>query len=130
MRLKKYPITILALLLFTIITKAQSIDCQKFKTGTFKLVHQGNETIIKRVGNFQLEYYNKDTTPLIFSVKWIGNCTYTLLPTKSTLNKNPQFPKNGVVTVNIIKVSKSSYTMRATSNFHDKVFVSEIIKLK
>lgn len=130
MYLSKHLTLALAILLSSIVAKAQSIDCSKFKTGTFKLINQDKETIIKRDGNSQFEYYDKATTPTTFSVKWIDDCTYTLRPSKSTFAKYPEIPKNALLTAKIIKVSKSSYTIRATSNFSDKVAIYEIIKLK
>ena len=60
-------------------SKAQTIDCKKFKNGTFKMTYEGKKGIIKRYQGIQEEYLNGDGKPtMVFQVKWINDCMYTL----------------------------------------------------
>ena len=121
------------LLLATILNVcAQTINCKKFKNGTFKMTYLGKNGIVKRKGNIQDEYYNGEKTPsLSFTVKWIDNCTYTLTPTEATRKLNPEIPKDGVMTVKITKTTTSSYSCSSAFNFNKtKVFNSELTLIK
>jgi len=107
----------------------QSKDCSKFKNGTFKLVDSKLENyIIVRKGKHQTESYADKK--MKFIVKWIDDCTYTLTPTKKTMRKNPNLPKDGVLTVTIIEVKEISYIQTSTSNFSTEALTKEMIKIK
>jgi hypothetical protein len=121
-------IPICTLSLFMVI--AQSMDCTKFRNGTFKMVNDGTTTIIERNGNKQLEFYNGSKAPTSLIVNWVDDCTYTLKPTEETLKKLPGIPKEALLTVKIIKVSNNTYIQTSTSNFSELVLTSEVIKIK
>lgn len=119
---------------FTLSTSVfgQTMDCKKFKEGTFKTLPQDDapETTIVRKGNIQKEKTKgkKGTSELI--VKWIDDCTYTLTPTEKTLKKSPGLPENMVLTVTITEVREHSYMQTTTCNVFDFKVSFEIFKIK
>jgi len=133
----KYFILSLALLLCGIVTHAQTsdqpkaTDCRKFRNGTFKIVDEklGNFTIVRK-GDTQVETKEGDTGSIVFQVKWIDDCTYTLTPGETFRKKFPQIPSNAILTVNIIKTTANSYTQRSTANFTSFAIDSEMVKVR
>ncbi len=106
----------------------QTPDCSKFKNGTFLLVGYDEKNYrIVRNGKHQTESF-KDLT-FEFTVKWIDDCTYTVTPTKETIEQNPDFPKDGFITVKITEVKENSYIQSSTSNFSEEVLKSEMVKI-
>lgn len=69
------------LLLLFVITitscSAQSKDCSKFKTGTFKY-SDNNDWVITRTDSVQIEVNNKDHVKYIGIINWVSDCKYTL----------------------------------------------------
>lgn len=110
----------------------QTMDCKKFKEGTFKTLPQDGvpETTIVRKGNLQKEKTQGKKGSSELTVKWIDDCTYTLTPTEKTLKKSPALPKNMVLTVTITEVREHSYLQTTTSNFSDFKLTFEIFKIK
>ncbi|MEO8515157.1 MAG: hypothetical protein ABI426_00350 [Flavobacterium sp.] len=78
---------IMPVLLFSVISFAQENKCSKYKNGTFKLLDQANNVtyIIERNGNKQYEQIEGEKTKIDFDVNWISDCSYTLHPTKETI---------------------------------------------
>ena len=64
-----------------------------------------------------------------FNIEWINDCTYTVTPTATTIDRNRDVLKAGTMTVKIVKTTDSSYTqkVRVTSNpkfrRYDEVYV-------
>ncbi|MBS1536584.1 MAG: hypothetical protein JST20_02400 [Bacteroidetes bacterium] len=107
----------------------KTLDCSKFKNGTFKILNPALKGYtIKRNGNIQIESYKENEQ--VYKIEWIKDCTYTLTPTEETLKKTPNFPKTGVLTIKIIQVKPNSYIQTTSSNFSSQVQTSEIIKIK
>lgn len=107
----------------------QTPDCSKFKNGTFLLVGDNDRNyMIVRKGKHQKESY-KDLT-FEFTVKWIDDCTYTLAPTKKTLELNPDFAMDGIITVKITEVKENSYIQSSSSNFTEGVLTSEMVRVE
>jgi hypothetical protein len=110
--------------------KAQILDCQKFRNGTFKMTYEGKKGIIKRYKDVQEEYLNGDGKPtMIFSVKWINDCTYTLTPTAATRKSLPDIPKDAIMTVNIIRTTANGYTYSATYSWDKKKVYNNTLTL-
>jgi hypothetical protein len=111
---------------------SQSLNCAQFKNGTFKIAAdaRSGETILVRNGNTQIETNQNTKESSEFTVKWIDDCTYTLTPTKKTLEKYSNMPENACLTVKITAVKKNSYLQTSTSNFSDFVMNCEVIKIK
>ncbi len=116
------------------ITKApsQNLGCEKFKNGTFFIPADSivPKTTLIRKGNRQKEIVDHVYGNTEFIVKWVDDCTYTLAPTKKTFKKHPEFPKNGVLTVQIIEVKENSYVQISSSNFSDMKITMEVIRVK
>jgi hypothetical protein len=118
------------LLIISFDSKAQNTDCKKFKNGTFKMTFEGKKGLIKRYGNVQEEYLNGDGKPtMVFHVKWISDCAYTLTPTAATRKSLPDIPKNAVMTVNIIKTMATGYTYAATYSWDKKKIYNNTLTL-
>lgn len=102
-------------LLFSIIGFSQT-NCAKFKNGTFKLTDPKSKEvcIITRDGNKQTERMEQSDDTYDFEIAWTDDCTYTVTPTPSTAQRNPEVLKSGVMTVKIIKTKKDSYTQKVT----------------
>jgi hypothetical protein len=91
-------------------------NCAKFKNGTFKLTDPKSKEvcIITRDGNKQTERMEQSDETYDFEIAWTDDCTYTVTPTPSTAQRNPEVTKSGVMTVKIIKTKKDSYTQKVT----------------
>ena len=129
--MKTFLFTATFFLLLSLALRAQSPDCQKFKNGSFKMESNGITSFIKRKGNRQSETSPTRTGAYHFKVRWINDCTYTLVPTKATL-KEPLFrklPKNAMLTVTIIEVKENSYIQTSTANFIDIALTSEVFSI-
>lgn len=114
---------VIFLLVFAVsgIAQAQTANCKRFRTGTFKMTYEGKNGIIKRTADVQEEYLNGSGSPtMTFAINWLNDCSYTLTPTATTRKKFPEIPKNGVMTVQIIKTTATSYTYTATYSWDKK----------
>jgi hypothetical protein len=127
----KIILNLITLSFLTTISHAQINSCSLFRNGKFKTTYNGTTAIVDRKGTQQSEYFirGRDTIRLDFTVKWIDDCIYTLTPDSEAFKKNPKMPKNAVITVKITDPKTNSYTQTATSNFSDKIFISEMILL-
>lgn len=96
---------------------SQAVDCASVREGTFTLVdiQVGNSTLI-RDGQYQYEIQDGSTDTTVFEVTWVDSCTYTLKPTAETLTKNPNWPKNLLLTFAIREVNEKGYTFEANNN--------------
>jgi len=107
---------------------AQTTNCKNFREGTFQMNFKGKAILIKRYGNIQYEYLNNAQKPtMIFDVKWINDCTYTLKPTAATLKAFRLLPKNALLTVKIGKTTPRSYFHTTSNNYSKEVISSEIV---
>lgn len=125
------------ILLFFFVTSStclfgQTMDCKKFKDGTFKTLPQDGApvTTIVRKGDIQKEKTQGKRGSSELIVKWIDDCTYTLTPTEKTLKKSPGLPKNMILTVEITEVKEHSYMQTTTCNVFDFKLSFEIFKIK
>lgn len=119
----------LTLLWMTITSYGQTPDCSRFKNGTFTMINsEFKNYTIERKGQFQTETYQGKSSE--FAVEWVDACTYRLVPTKKTLEQNPEYPRGGVVTVKIIEVKENSYVQTSTSNFSPVTMTTEFMKIK
>jgi hypothetical protein len=96
------------------------------------LSYGGKTLIVERSGSRQKEYYIKlkDSLSMAFDVRWLNECTYTLVPAKETFEKYPKLPKNGLLTVEITQTTSDSYTGKVSSNFSDTSVVYKFIKIR
>lgn len=106
-------------------------DCKSFKNGKFKIVDpEVGTSYIERKGSKQLEYGESSKLRLEFQVKWIDQCTYTLKLDRILENPDGiEFPKDMVVTVEILSTSDDSYRQRSTSDLYDISIETEVIRI-
>ena len=124
------------LLLLTAFGYSQSMDCARFKEGTFKFTDPATKKvcIIKRTGNIQTEKMEDTEEVYDFDLVWIDDCTYTLSPTAATAARNKDVLKSGTMTVKITKTKENSYIqhVKVANNpkFRriDEVFLVEVSK--
>ena len=128
MRNQLYCQSVFIILPLLITACSSPSDCQKFRNGKFKMIFDGHTTIITRSGNTQIE--RREGVESTLNVKWANDCTYILTPTKETLKKLPEIPKDAFVKVEIRKVNEDSYVQSSTSSFSDKVLSAEIFRIK
>ena len=122
-----------ALLLASISVIAQKGECKKLKNGKFKIVDQdlGVDFFIERKGPKQVEYSDAIKARMIFEVKWISDCTYTLVLDKIINNEaNIEYPDGLIITVEVLEVKKDSYLQRTSSNMHDLIQEKEVFKVR
>lgn len=102
---------ILLVLLFSAVSYAQENKCGKYKNGTFKLIDKEHNIsyIIERNGNKQYEQIVGNKDKVDFDVTWTSDCTYTLHPSKETIEiLNADF----TLIVNIIEIKEHSLVLR------------------
>jgi len=117
------------LLFFCIYAHAQVKNCSSFREGTFKMEFKGKSILIKRYGNVQYEYLNNaQVATMVFTVKWINDCTYTLKPDAATLKKFEFLPKNALLTVKILKTTANSYFHSMSNNYSKEIISSELVR--
>lgn len=120
------------LIAFSSFVHAQSLDCEKFKFGNYVIPDStiGN-TLLQREGNKQFEYVEKLGVRLLYKVKWLDECTYTLQRKKIIENPtNIEFPKNLIVKVEILETREKSYLARISTNLYDLVLEVEIHQIE
>ena len=109
--------------------KAQKANCGKFHNGTFKMTYDGKTDTVIRAGAMQTELFN-GTNKGTFNVKWVDDCSYTLIPTPETIKNNPGMPANMVVTVTLSNADKKACTQTITNNLTAEVITMHVEKIK
>jgi len=101
---------------------SQSKGCEHLKNGTFKVTDPASKKvcIIKRNGNLQTERMEESSETYDFDLAWVDDCTYTISPTASTLSRNRDVAKAGLMTVRIINAKDSTYTQKVTVSTNKK----------
>jgi hypothetical protein len=118
---------ILILSLTVLNCTAQSKDCTRFKTGTFKYADpELKDWIVTRTDTVQIEKNSKTGRTLIGKVEWVSDCEYDLTfidvnsPNKEILGKK--------VNVNILNTNKNSYESYGVSG--EETAKSTLIKIE
>ncbi len=109
---------------------AQKPGCKIFHEGKFRTVNQGKELNFTRKGNLQVQYFEKEKEPTIYTVKWIDDCTLTLTPDKKAVAKLKGVPANAVLTQKMVSTNATSYTHLTSANFTKRTITGEIYKIK
>ncbi len=111
---------------------AQTAACKKFRYGTFRMITEGKSVIVKRYGNMQEETVEGANFPkMVFTVKWLNDCSYELTPTATTRKSYPEMPKIATMTATILKTTANSYLCSSVFSFDKtKVFKSQLTLLK
>ena len=106
------------------------LNCKQYHNGTFKTTYFQKTIIIKRSGDTQLEYVNKQKTPIAYKVKWLSDCTYTLTPTSETARRHHDIKKNTVLTVDIVQQNTRSFTQVVSANYSNAKVNLEVYPIK
>ncbi|MGY3792181.1 hypothetical protein [Aquimarina sp. 433] len=119
---------LLTLLLSTITgCYAQSKDCSKFKTGTFKYPNDNSSFVITRNDSIQVEFDKKNNFKMVGSVEWLSDCQYKLTYTEVSDPRASSLV--GVsFTVDITSASDNTYKYHAYDN--EKEIKGKMIKIK
>jgi hypothetical protein len=105
---------VIILLAVSFVSDAQSMDCTKLKSGTFKTADEGQgEMIITRKGKTQTEENQATGLKLSMDINWTSDCSYELKNVKVVKGVAP-FPifEDAVLYNEIIEVNNKSYRVR------------------
>ncbi len=91
------------------------INCENFREGTF--IYQDYEGVkVCRTLNEQTEIIG-DTLITSFSIKWVSDCSYLLIPQKVIYKSKENVLPHDTIQVDIIEVlSDKSYRYKAITN--------------
>lgn len=97
-------------LLFSTLSFSQE-KCSKYKNGTFRLIDKEHNLtfIIERNGNKQYEEIEGKNDKVDFDVTWTSDCTYTLHPSKETIDI---LKADFTLIVDIIEIKEHSLVLR------------------
>jgi hypothetical protein len=93
------------------LTQQQKTDCQRFRTGTFKMISYSTNTeyIVVRDEKIQKEKDNKSAMDL--KIKWLNDCSYEISPADGS----KQGPVKIKVTLSNIHGDTCDYIARPTN---------------
>lgn len=118
-----------SLILISLSSYSQTKNCKDFKNGKFTIFSENGNSTIERKGSKQIEYGEKSKLKILFTVNWVSDCTYTLILKKVVSNPSGiDFPKDMIVTVEIMETKQNSYVQKSTSNLFSKVLISELFR--
>lgn len=109
----KTILTIFFGLFITLMCKSQTLDCEKFKTGTFytKQVPEYGYTV--RTEKTQTSFYKKNNMEITWQIKWTSDCTYELT-FDSEKNGDGVFKKGDKIVVTITAIDGDCFSFKAT----------------
>lgn len=125
----------ITILLFLVASFAfgQKLDCQKFKTGKFKIIDPKEGTIVSVRTDSSLTFYNtKARLRTKYDLEWINECTFTLKNFKIIENPNNLHPlqKGIVYTCEIVEIKKNSFFERCTESIFNLVRQEEVFLIE
>jgi hypothetical protein len=106
------------------------LDCRPLRTGTFKTTIKGKTTVMERTATTESDYLDGAVVPVIYKIKWTGDCSYTLTPTPQTLKLHPEIRKDAVFTVETYLKNTYSYTQVLSANYSKAKTNIEVYKVK
>jgi hypothetical protein len=98
-------------LLLAVTVSSQTLDCKKFKTGTFYYPQIPDQGYTVRDKNVQTSYYKNGMTAT-WNVKWTGDCTFDLTFEKAD-NSDAFFKKGDKISVTITTVDGDCYSFKS-----------------
>ncbi len=106
-------------------------DCEKFKTGRFKLDDptSGFESIIERNDSIQIERNITMNTVSKYYITWKSPCEYALEMISGS-DKLMEVPKNRTLNVKIISTKADQYTFEAWIEGIDHISTQTVKKIK
>ncbi|MCB2406971.1 hypothetical protein [Hymenobacter lucidus] len=123
--LQKLLLTV-ALLAFGGAAQAQQASpaaCRTVRTGHFRVPSDdkvSQDSFVERGPDSQIETAEAGKLKLLYSVKWLDDCTYELRFVKTLKgSREYELPPDAVLTVHILEVTDKAYTSSVTSSFSD-----------
>jgi hypothetical protein len=107
-------------------------NCNDVRTGRFLLRDKiSGETTIYRTEWIQREENDKFGIITEDSVKWINDCTYTLIPYR-VIKNNSKIPieTDFKLQIEIVEVKEKSYRQKTTSLITGEIFTNEVMIVK
>ena len=119
-------------LVFSSAAFGQKPSCKSLHIGDFKIVSkEGGTTLIKRTEEEQWEKNESYGYEVIFSIKWIDDCTYELRPRK-LIKGDPSIMGDGTnfVKTRIKDISDNTYVAETSASFFNQTidFLVDIVK--
>lgn len=106
-------LTILAGIFLSLTNNAQTLDCKKFKTGTYYTKQFPDYAYTVRTKKTQTSYYKKNSMEVTWKVKWTSDCTYEL--TFNNAKNGDGFLKKGdKIIATITSIDGDCYSFKAT----------------
>ena len=121
-----------AIALLGISAAGQDPACKSVQKGAFKIfTKETGTTFIRRTAKEQVEKNDDLGYEVIFSIRWIDECTYELRP-KKLIRGDPAIMGDGsqFVRTRIRDITETGYVAETTSSFSDATmnFTVEIVK--
>ena len=127
----KFILAAITILEFSSCKSPKSLDCSKFKIGTFKYfaVQTGNRYIIERNDSLQIERNLRTGTVTTLKIEWTGQCEYDLIlltRQSSPLDTLTKFQQKLVVKTKILKVTKDYCVFSSQATGVDKILIDTL----
>jgi hypothetical protein len=103
----KKNLTILTGLLLALTSNSQTINCKKFKEGTFYYPTLPNKISVRK-DSIQ-ESYNNGKLEMVWKVKWINECEYELT-CQQVLVEPYSIKKNDKIVAKIVNTEEDCFT--------------------
>jgi len=114
MTFKLYHLIFISLLLvMTLASCGDKVDCKNFQTGKFELVDDTRDIIITRDGEFQVETVRSTGGYTKFRIFWLNPCTYRLFFLEGTTNIHDAWEGHHM-DVMILEGNEAEYTYKST----------------
>jgi hypothetical protein len=104
---------LLILILCTLTGSAQSLDCKKFRKGTFYTKQIPDNGYTVRTKTIQTTYFKKINMEVAWKIKWTSNCTYELL-FDHAVNSDGYFQEGDKIVTTITSIEGGCYSFIST----------------
>lgn len=105
--MKRILITTLLSLCFALTATSQTVDCKKFKTGSFYYPNNSGKLSVRKEST--QESYNNGKLEMLWDVKWLSDCKYEMTCTKILVDPFPLKVGDRIVTT-ITKTDGDCFT--------------------
>ncbi|RYY68830.1 MAG: hypothetical protein EOO13_11235 [Chitinophagaceae bacterium] len=122
----KLLITLGLLVAISFSAAAQQPGCRSIQTGKFKVTTEYGTTLVTRTRDTQTEEDAQQGVVMIFDLKWINECTYTLRPKKVIKGDPSLMNKDMVLTVVVKEVNKNYYIAETAFNLSPAIMTFKV----
>lgn len=109
----KIILTIFLGLFVTLTCNSQTLDCKKFKTGTFYTKQVPDYGYTVRTKKTQTSFFKKNKMEITWKIKWTSDCIYELT-FDNAKNGDGVFKKGNKIIATITAINGDCYSFKAT----------------